>query len=217
MRAWAIVGAGATAAVLTAALFGACSSRPRVSSGGPTVGTTQLDVGPQVANADSGREGGLSLVAGHGGGPDAPDGGAATELSALRALQQCSTPRTAIVNHPDGGVVFNNAMTSADAGFIDRTQGVIDAIGAQSDKIRCCLDAWTAAHAGTEGRLLLRIELDPDGQVRSAEVDAQRSTIADGKAVPCVVDVVRQASYPSSPTGSVTIVEYPIVATARRL
>ena len=62
--------------------------------------------------------------------------------TAVAAARACSAPISVITNRPDGGVVFNNAMTSADAGSIDRGQAVIDAVAAHTDAFRCCFDAW---------------------------------------------------------------------------
>jgi hypothetical protein len=50
-------------------------------------------------------------VAADAGGQDAADPIAAQGLAASR----CDAPNAQIRNHPEGGVVFNNAMTSADA------------------------------------------------------------------------------------------------------
>ncbi len=129
-----------------------------------------------------------------------------TEVSKARA---CTAPNTAILNHPDGGVVFNNAMTSADAGFIDRTQATLDAIAAQASSFVCCFDVWTKLNPSKEGAIMLRVTLAPDGDVREAKVDPQRSSVAEPLTVACVEQVAASIDYPASPTGKQTVVEYP--------
>lgn len=108
-------------------------------------------------------------------------------------------------------MVFNNAMTSADAGFIDRMQGTLDALGGESRRFRCCFDSWTKAHPGEEGKLLLLVDLEPGGEVRRAAVDASRSTVSDALVIECVAYVARTTTFPSSPTNRETLVEYPFV------
>lgn len=138
----------------------------------------------------------------------APVDPAATAISRARA---CGAPLSVIANQPDGGTVFNNAMTAADAGHIDRTAGVLEAIAGQSVAMRCCFDVWGGEHPTKEGRLLLRLTLASDGTVQTAEVDATRTDIVDPITVRCVLEVARSTSYPVSPTGKETIVEYPFV------
>jgi len=129
--------------------------------------------------------------------------------------RHCTAPNTAILNHPDAGVVFNNAMTSADAGFIDRTQGTLDAIAAQAASFVCCLDVWTKLHPSKEGKILLRLTLAPNGDVKQAKVDSHRSNVAEPLTISCVEQVAASIDYPASPSGKQTIVEYPFRFSAR--
>ncbi|MCC6524859.1 MAG: AgmX/PglI C-terminal domain-containing protein [Polyangiaceae bacterium] len=135
-----------------------------------------------------------------------PPADAGVDLAALRA---CPAPRTLVLNTPDGGVVFNNAMTSADAGHIDRAAGVVAALVASEREFRCCFDAWTTRHPGTVATLMLVVPLAPDGAVTGVRVDPARSTFDDALVAACVTETARSLRYPASPTQSTTTVEYP--------
>jgi hypothetical protein len=197
-----IVGSSLAAGLFGTAAFGACRTNP-------------ADVPPPTAAPTS-----SALIAP---GPSAPSGASTSEASASAApspenaaaeaalkARSCTDPVTAILNHPDGGVVFNNAMTSVDAGFIDRTQGVLDALSQQATAFRCCFDGWLRAHPGAEEKVMLRVVLTGDGQVEDAAVDPSRSSVSDAVTVGCVVGVARDTPYPKSPTGKQTVVEYPL-------
>jgi hypothetical protein len=149
------------------------------------------------------------------GGLDAAGSQADTTAAAARAAQQCDDPIAAIVNHPDGGVIFNNAMTSADAGSLDRGQGIIDALTARAEIFCCCFDAWLRAHPDREAKLLLQVTLDAAGQVANVGVDPSRSTITDEVAVACAITVATETRYPASPSGRETILEYPFRVVAQ--
>jgi len=128
-------------------------------------------------------------------------------------LMDCETPRLKVVSLPDGGIPFNNAMTSVDAGFIDRTQGVLDVLWPLQTRFSCCLGA---RDEGIAPSALLVVVLAPDGAVKTADVDAARSSIgANSSAATCLTQVVREAVFPPSPTSKETIVELPLVTEPR--
>lgn len=135
--------------------------------------------------------------------------------AAALAASRCEQPSASILNHPDGGVIFNNAMTSADAGFIDRSKGVIDALGTRADAFRCCFDRWVDKQPAGEARVMLRLHLAPGGAVERTEIDARRSNVDDAVTLACIELVAREGSYPESPTGNPTVVEYPFVVGSR--
>jgi len=209
---WSALGALGLA---TAASFSACSGlsptpqpRPFDEARAPSapVGAPSGPSPSDRGRTAPGPQG--ELDAGAGGTPDALAPG-------LAAAAQCDEPRTAIVHHGDGGVVFNNAMTSADAGFIDRTQATIDALVGESQRFRCCFDLWGRGRPGERGELMLLLELAPDGQLRAARVDDERTTVDHLEARACVLDVARGIRYPASPTGRVTWIEYPFRVTGQ--
>jgi hypothetical protein len=138
-----------------------------------------------------------------------PDG-----VSQALAMRQCENPMAAITNLPDGGVIFNNAMTSVDAGFIDRAQPVLDAVAARSLELRCCFERWLGSHPDDQPRAMLEVTLAADGGVQGARIDPQRSTITDPPTLACITGLARDIAFPPSPSGKTTIVEYPIAVSA---
>lgn len=200
MDARALWGAGLATALTASAAFAACGS-PQ----------------PHPALAPSAAASAAPSMLGSGVVAQAPSASAsaappATALAAaVAAARACHSPTTQIVNPPDGGVVFNNAMHRKDAGNIDRLQGVVDAVSANANSFRCCFDVWAAAHPATQGTLLLALELGADGAVKEARVDTQRSTVAEEVTVACVLEVAKATAYPPSPAGHDTLVEYPFV------
>lgn len=141
----------------------------------------------------------------------APVDTVAVGVSAARA---CTAPTSRIANRPDGGLVFVNAWRRQDAGNIDRLQGVVEAISASDTAFRCCFDVWQREHPAEEGKLMLEMELTPEGKVDRAEIDAERSSVDDVVTRRCVVEVARSLTYPPSPSDRTTLVEYPFVIAA---
>lgn len=136
--------------------------------------------------------------------------------AAAAAALSCADPIAALMGLPDGGVVFNNAMTSADAGLIDRAQGILDALGARDRELRCCFDAWLRTKPDREATALLVVALSANGNVIDANIDDGRTTVDDPVVRACLVMAARAARYPKSPTNSESVVEYPIRAARRR-
>ena len=198
----AIVGSALVAGTITCVGFVACR-RPLPPPPPPLSNGPPQTTAPVVASTAT-----TATQSGNGAADAAPDPEVlfAQEVASART---CSDPVTQILNHPDGGVVFNNAMTSVDAGFIDRTQGVLDALAASASQFRCCFDAYLRANPTEQGRVMLRVVLTGNGKVKGVEVDPTRSTVADRLTSACLVAVANDATYPVSPTGEQTIVEYP--------
>jgi len=193
--------------------FVACSG-PSKAPPGPVPRSTEAALAPTTAPSTSAP---VAMAPTPVDGGPAPRDSAAGEASAAaaRAASQCDDPLGAILNLPDGGVVFNNAMTSADAGSLDRGQGIIDALVGQARRFRCCFDPWLRAHPDQTVQLLLRVALDPSGKVTEVGHDSSRSNITDELAVACVSWVAEDTSYPPSPGGRATIVELPLRLEAR--
>jgi hypothetical protein len=128
---------------------------------------------------------------------------------AVAEARRCDTPRATIRNHPNGGAVFNNAMTGEDAGSIDRMAGVVQALAGRVDAFRCCFDHWLAAHQASEVQIMLQVALDPNGAVESAAVDPSRSSGGDEVLGGCLAAIASETTFPPSPRGTPTLVEYP--------
>jgi hypothetical protein len=202
---------------MAAVLFGACSGaeRPQQRSLAPDAGEPSLGAAPMPSVAGHalppsapGADCGSSASGPAAGGAldaSAPGSAAAAEA----APSECHDP-TAQLLLPDGGIVFNNAMTSADAGYLDRTQAVVEALSAQAERFRCCFDPWSRETPGGRGQVLLVLDLEPDGRLRQAHVEAERSTISRPDAWRCVLDVAQRTPFPASPAGKPTLVEFPL-------
>ncbi len=193
--------------------FVACSSGPSKAPTGRVPVLRDGTASPAASSVASGPSAPRSLPMD--GGLEATDSQTDTSAAAARAAQQCDNPIAAIINQPDGGVIFNNAMTSADAGSLDRGHEIINALTARAQRFRCCFDPWLRAHPDREAKLLVQVTLDAAGRVTDVSVDPSRSTITDDVAVSCVITVATETRYPASPSGRETILEYPFRVVAR--
>lgn len=204
-----IVGGVFCAGLAATICLGSACSGPSKTPPGPVPAPTKTATSPPAPSI-TGVPGPTTPLATDGG-PGETDGATGgTTTAAARAARQCDDPIGAVVNLPDGGVVFNNAMTSADAGSLDRGQGIIDALVARAPQFRCCLDPWLRAHPDQEAKLLLRVSLDPSGRVTEVGLDSSRSTVDDELAATCARLVAEETSYPASPSRRATIVELPL-------
>lgn len=149
--------------------------------------------------------------------PDAAPNEEQALAAAVATAKSCSAPTSTIINPPGGGVVFVNAWHRKDAGNIDRLQGIVGVLTGQSAIFRCCFDAWTAERPGRQGTLLLRMELEADGAVKSASIDANRTDIDQAVTRACVIEVAKGLTYPESPAKHATLVEYPFVVQDNRV
>ena len=130
-------------------------------------------------------------------------------------MRKCAAPSVRLDLPPSDGVVFNNAMTSADAGYIDRAQGVIDVLLGTEHDLRCCIDSWAAEHPSVRAKLVLILTLAADGTPTHATVDEARSSSMTTAVGECLTGAAMAVTYPPSPTGVATTVEFPIRVEAR--
>ncbi len=113
---------------------------------------------------------------------------------------------------PDGGVVMNNAQTSADAGSSDRLEGIKTVVIANRAKFRTCFDAWAKGNpAGKEVEVLLQFTLAPDGTFVSGAFDPAKTQLVDKTAEECMVAAAKSLTYPASPKGMETTYRHPFV------
>jgi hypothetical protein len=76
-------------------------------------------------------------------------------------------------------------------------------------RARACYDTAEAAHPGIEGDIVISFLVDPKGDVKSADVDPTRTTIADAAVGPCIVSVIKSLKFPASARGFETRSSYP--------
>jgi len=125
-------------------------------------------------------------------------------------VADCKQMLSDITNEPpDGGVVMNNAMTSADAGTSDRLAPMVELMKQKRDGFRCCFDIWAKKNPGASGRVMLVINLGPDGKLKKAFVKQDESGIHAPEVESCMVDLAKTLTYPKSPSGKDTEYSHP--------
>jgi TonB family protein len=91
-----------------------------------------------------------------------------------------------------------------------RGKGEIQAVlAANRDKVRACYDAALKNNPGIHGDLVVAFVINPDGSVKSAEVNWSESEIHVPELDSCAVEVVRGLKFPPSSRGLESKVNYP--------
>jgi hypothetical protein len=91
-----------------------------------------------------------------------------------------------------------------------RTTAVIqETIIANRQPVRDCYDKGRKELPDLKGTMTIEIVLDPDGNVRSAKLNAEKSDIKSPAVVSCSVDALKKIKFPPSSRGMETTVNYP--------
>jgi hypothetical protein len=91
-----------------------------------------------------------------------------------------------------------------------RTMEVIAATVKEHRKdARACYEKGAKQVPGLKGDLVVHFVLKPNGKVKSAELNKERSTITEASVVSCVIDVISAIEFPRSSRGMETAVNYP--------
>jgi hypothetical protein len=91
-----------------------------------------------------------------------------------------------------------------------RTMEVIAATVKEHRKdARACYEKGAKQVPGLKGDLVVHFVLKPNGKVKSAELNKERSTITEASVVTCVIDVITAIEFPRSSRGMETAVNYP--------
>lgn len=91
-----------------------------------------------------------------------------------------------------------------------RSMEVIAAVvKANRQKARDCYEKALKQTPGLKGDLVVHFTLKPNGKVKEAMLNRERSTITDPGVVNCVIDVIRSLEYPKSSKGFESSVNYP--------
>jgi TonB family protein len=114
------------------------------------------------------------------------------------AATSTPAPLTATPPEPSGG--------SQDARGKNEIQAVI---AANREKMRACYDAALKNNPGIQGDLVVGFVINPDGTVKSAEVDWKESELHVPELDSCAVDVLRSLKFPPSSRGLESKVNYP--------
>jgi hypothetical protein len=91
-----------------------------------------------------------------------------------------------------------------------RSMEVIAAVvKAHRQQARDCYEKALKQVPGLKGDLVIHFTLRPNGKVKEATLNRERSTITDPSVVNCVIDVIKSLEYPKSSKGFESSVNYP--------
>ncbi|WP_437959030.1 AgmX/PglI C-terminal domain-containing protein [Sorangium sp. So ce119] len=209
MRPCATASAVFTGVLVAATLFVACSSGtappspPESAPPGASPPPASQPAAADPAVADPGAASPGAPAPAH---ADKPAGRGKTP----ETVEDCKAIASEITNEPpDGGVVMNNAMTSADAGSSDRLQPLVDAIKARRDGFRCCFDLYARKHPGAQGRITWQLKLKPDGTFEEATIVRDKSDVTAPQIESCMEELAKSITWARSPGGKETVLTYP--------
>ncbi|MGK3965672.1 AgmX/PglI C-terminal domain-containing protein [Sorangium sp. So ce118] len=216
MRPCATASAVFTGVLLAATLFAACSSGtappspPESASLGASPSPASQPTGATESQPSAAADQGTADQGTAASGAAAPAQPAAGRKKAPETVEDCKAIASEITNEPpDGGVVMNNAMTSADAGSSDRLQPLVDAIKARRDGFRCCFDLYARKNPGAQGRVTWQLKLKPDGTFEEATIVRDKSDVTAPQVESCMAELARSITWARSPSGKETVLTYP--------
>lgn len=97
-----------------------------------------------------------------------------------------------------------------DSGPETRTLDSITAIvKAHRGEARACYEKALKQIPGLKGDIVIHFVVSPAGKVKTAEVNAERSTITNATVSQCVIGVIRSITFPESSKGMESTVNYP--------
>jgi len=82
-------------------------------------------------------------------------------------------------------------------------------VKAHRKEARECYEKALKQIPGLKGDVVIHFTLKPNGQVKHAELNEQRSTIREASVSSCVIDVIQKIEFPKSSKGLETDVNYP--------
>jgi hypothetical protein len=98
----------------------------------------------------------------------------------------------------------------AQGGAETRTNEVIAKVIKDNRRpFRDCFEAAAKELPDLEGTMTIHFVLDPEGKVKSGELNGARSTIQAASIVNCAVNVLKQMKFPPSSRGMESVVNYP--------
>jgi hypothetical protein len=103
-----------------------------------------------------------------------------------------------------------DSAASDDAPEDTRTMEVIAAVvKANRQKARDCYEKGLKKTPTMKGDLVVHFTLKPNGKVKEAELNRERSTLSDPDVVKCVIEVIKSLEYPKSSKGFESTINYP--------
>jgi TonB family protein len=82
-------------------------------------------------------------------------------------------------------------------------------IAANRERVRSCYVAALPKNPGIQGDLVIGFVINPDGSVKSAEVNTTESELHVPELDSCAVDVLKTLKFPASSRGLESKVNYP--------
>jgi len=82
-------------------------------------------------------------------------------------------------------------------------------VKAHRQKARDCYEKALKQTPGMKGDLVVHFTLRPNGKVKEATLNRERSTLTDPNVVNCVIDVIKSLEYPKSSKGFESSINYP--------
>jgi len=115
-----------------------------------------------------------------------------------------------------GGADSGGGDEKAYSGVGEPTEGdtrdlsvIADMVKQRRQPVRACYEQARKKKPELQGRMVIHFEVDPEGKVTSAELNAERSQITEPDLVECAVKVIKGIKFPASSKGMITEVNYP--------
>lgn len=137
------------------------------------------------------------------------------ESAASPPSAQSPESASATPSEPEPGLLAPSAPATAatpaeaapkDARSKEEIQRVISE---NRDKVRACYEAALKQNPGIQGDLVVDFVIDPEGRVKSAEVNWSESELHIPELDTCAADVVKTLKFPASSRGLESKVSYP--------
>jgi hypothetical protein len=143
--------------------------------------------------------------------PETPATPPSTEATPSEAKTADAKPAATESAGADDDAASSGSDEAAAGGAPDtRTMEVIAATVKEHRKdARACYEKGAKQVPGLKGDLVVHFVLKPNGKVKTAELNRERSTITEASVVSCVIDVVSAIEFPRSSRGMETSVNYP--------
>lgn len=105
-----------------------------------------------------------------------------------------------------GGTV-PTAARPANVGYLPKEE-IQKVVRSAHPEVRKCYEAGLGRDAGLTGRVTVRFVIEPDGSVKNAGHDEEKTTLPDDDVVTCVVASMKNLRFPQ-PEGGRVFVVYP--------
>lgn len=137
--------------------------------------------------------------------PPAAEEAPAPAPPAADAAPAPSTPADA----PPSDAPADEPPADLGAGDTRTTDSIAALVKEHRKEARDCYEKALKDIKGLKGDVVIHFVLKPSGEVKSAELNEQRSTIREASVSSCVIGVIRAIKFPRSSKGLETTVNYP--------